>query len=48
MAAGFIDDDLRAINVDTKKSRWSWRSRRNDEMLTGPAGRGRRFLMGAV
>lgn len=30
------------------KSTWSGWSRGSDEMLGGPAGRGRRFLIGAV
>jgi len=36
------------ISVDTKKSTWSGGSRGSDEMLAGPAGRGRRLLIGAV
>ena len=36
------------ISVDTKKSVWVRDSRGSDEMLVGPAGRGRRFLIGAV
>ena len=48
MAVGFIDDGQPAISVDTKKSTWSGRSRGSDEMLVGPAGRGRRLLIGAV
>ena len=36
------------ISVDTKKSSWSGWSRGRYEMLLGPAGRGRRFLIGAV
>jgi hypothetical protein len=48
IAATFIGDDQPAISVDTKKSTWSGGSRGNDEMLEGPAGRGRRLLIGAV
>jgi transposase len=48
MAGAFIDDDQPAISVDTKKSTWSGRSRGSDEMLVGPAGRGRRLFIGAV
>jgi Rhodopirellula transposase DDE domain len=59
MAQGFIDDGQPAISVDTKKrghqEAWTPRSRHgcmtprgSDEMLVGPAGRGRRFLIGAV
>jgi len=35
------------VSVDTKKSTWSGGSRGRDEMLVGPAGRGRRLLIGA-
>ena len=35
------------VSVDTKKSTWSGRPRGSDEMLVGPAGRGRRLLIGA-
>ena len=48
MAADFIADDQPVISVDTKKSTWSGRSRGSDEMLAGPAGRGRRLLIGAI
>ena len=48
MATGFADDDQPVISVDTKKSTWSGGPRGRDEMLSGPAGRGRRFLIGAV
>lgn len=36
------------VSVDTKKSIWSGGSRGSDEMLGGPAGRGRRLFIGAV
>ena len=36
------------VSVDTKKSTWRGRSRGSDEMLVGPAGRGRRLLIGVV
>jgi transposase len=36
------------ISVDTKKSAWVYDPRGSDEMLVGPAGRGRRLLIGAV
>ena len=36
------------VSVDCKKSAWSGRSRGSHEMLWGPAGRGRRFLIGAA
>ena len=39
---------LPVVSVDTKKSSWSGRSRGRYEMLLGPAGRSRRFLIGAV
>ena len=48
MAATFIADDQPVISVDTKKSTWSGHPRGRDEMLAGPAGRGRRLLIGAV
>jgi hypothetical protein len=48
IAATFIDDDQPAISVDTKKSAWVYDPRGSDEMLVGPAGRGRRLLIGAV
>lgn len=48
MAAAFTDDDQPVISVDTKKSTWAGRSRVSDEMLAGPAGRGRRLLIGAI
>ncbi len=49
---GLAGDRLEAgepvVSVDCKKSAWSGRSRGSHEMLWGPAGRGRRFLIGAV
>jgi len=48
IAATFIADDQPVISVDTKKSVWVFDPRGRDEMLSGPAGRGRRFLIGAV
>src|SRR4051794_3661512 len=42
LATAFVDDDQPAISVDTKKSTWSGGARGSDEMLVGPAGRGRR------
>ncbi len=48
MAEGFIGDGQPVLSVDTKKSTWSGGSRGSDEMLDGPAGRGRRLLIGAV
>ena len=48
MAQGFVDDAQPVISVDTKKSIWWGRSRGSDEMLGGPAGRGRRLLIGVV
>jgi len=52
----YINDEVRrflrsgdpVISVDTKKSVWVFDPRGRDEMLSGPAGRGRRFLIGAV
>ena len=48
LAEGFVEGGEPVISVDTKKSSWSGRARGKDEMLSGPAGRGRRFLIGAV
>ena len=48
LVAEHLDTGEPVISVDTKKSTWSGRSRGNDEMLSVPAGRGRRFLIGAV
>src|SRR5215213_6390057 len=48
LAQSFVADGEPVISVDTKKSIWWGRSRGSDEMLGGPAGRGRRLLIGAV
>ncbi len=48
LAARSLDAGGPVISVDTKKSTWSVGSRGSDEMLAGPAGRGRRLLIGAV
>jgi Rhodopirellula transposase DDE domain len=48
LAGEHLDATQPVISVDTKKSVWVYDPRGSDEMLVGPAGRGRRLLIGAT
>jgi len=47
LASSHVADGEPVISVDTKKSVWVFDPLGSDEMLVGPAGRGRRLLTGA-